>query len=135
MPAYNFQSRFAAKVESGEKRQTIRASLRGAEVGKVAHLYTGQRTKQCRKLGQATITAVTVISFSRDKSGESSGRVFVTGASQSKQLSFSELDALAKADGFDSAGEMVAWFESQHSLPFVGFLIQWEFPKEVRNES
>ena len=52
MPAYTFQSRFAPLVASGEKRQTIRAigKRRHAAVGDRIQLYTGMRTKACRKL-------------------------------------------------------------------------------------
>lgn len=52
MPAYNFQKQFAPLVESGQKRQTIRAigKRRHARPGESLQLYTGQRTKACRKL-------------------------------------------------------------------------------------
>ena len=33
--------------------------------------------------------------------------------------------AIAKADGFANAEEMVDWFEKQHGLPFEGWLIRW----------
>ena len=54
MPALNFQEQFAAAVESGEKRQTIRSERkRPIKVGDTLYLYTGMRTKRCRKLGSA----------------------------------------------------------------------------------
>ena len=36
------------------------------------------------------------------------------------------MEDFAKADGFTSWEEMRDWFESTHSLPFKGILIQWE---------
>jgi hypothetical protein len=52
MPAYNFQKQFAPLVQSGEKRQTIRTlgKRSHAQPGNKLQLYTGMRTKQCRKL-------------------------------------------------------------------------------------
>ncbi|HWX36749.1 MAG TPA: hypothetical protein VNZ53_56225, partial [Steroidobacteraceae bacterium] len=49
MVALNFQPQFAQAVASHQKRQTIRQSFRG-KVGCALQLYTGQRTKACRKL-------------------------------------------------------------------------------------
>jgi hypothetical protein len=49
-----FQKQFAGKVVSGEKKQTIRAyRKRPFKVGDKLQLYTGLRTKACRKLGEA----------------------------------------------------------------------------------
>ncbi len=59
MPAINFKAQFASDVELGIKRQSIRP--RGKRVYKVGDkltLYTGQRTKACRKLGTAIISEV-----------------------------------------------------------------------------
>ena len=51
MPALNFKKQFAEKVETGEKRQTVRAKRKRAfVVGDKLYLYTGMRTKYCRKL-------------------------------------------------------------------------------------
>lgn len=57
MPAINFKKQFAPAVESGEKRQTIRARRqdgRDPVAGQTLYLYTGIRTKGCRKLGEVT---------------------------------------------------------------------------------
>lgn len=49
MVAYSFNQQFAAPIESGRKRQTIRAPRRRhAQVGERLQLYTGMRTKACR---------------------------------------------------------------------------------------
>lgn len=58
MPMFNFKKQFADSVESGEKRQTIRARRKNRpQVGQTAYLYTGARTKACRKLGECVIRA------------------------------------------------------------------------------
>lgn len=52
MAAYNFQKRFATLIESGDKNHTIRriGKRRHASPGEAIQLYTGMRTKFCRKL-------------------------------------------------------------------------------------
>ena len=54
MPALNFQKQFVPLIESGEKRQTIRSQRKQPiKVGDLLYLYTGQRTKNCRKLAES----------------------------------------------------------------------------------
>ena len=55
MPAFNFKPQFAPLVESGKKTKTIRPTKRG-NVGDTAYLYTRQRTKNSRKLGEGVLT-------------------------------------------------------------------------------
>ncbi len=51
MVAYSFQKLFAPAIESGVKRQTVRAPRkRHARVGELLQLYCGMRTRSCRKL-------------------------------------------------------------------------------------
>ncbi|WP_150213004.1 hypothetical protein [Candidatus Tokpelaia sp.] len=63
MVVYNFKEQFADLVASGEKCQTIRrlGKRSHARAGDRLQLYTGQRTKSCRKLGEAICTSVTPI--------------------------------------------------------------------------
>ena len=59
MPALNFKKEFADKVASGEKRQTIRALRKDGKnprPGQKLYLYTGMRTKYCRKCGDPLTT-------------------------------------------------------------------------------
>lgn len=60
MVAYNFQAQFADDVEHGFKTQTIRRDAR-CKSGDKLQLYTGQRTKNCRKLCDAICKRVTPI--------------------------------------------------------------------------
>lgn len=125
MPAYNFKPIFAQAVESGEKTQTIRRWNRGAHPGAIAYLYTGQRTKACRKLGEGVVTSVMPIEIGRHACGEPYA-VIITESGKQIHLVHRDLDALAVDDGFEAAAEMVEWFAAQHELPFNGFLHLWK---------
>lgn len=57
---------FIDKILSGEKRQTIRRASpkwENVKVGDKLTLYTGLRTKQCRKLGEAVVESITPIAL------------------------------------------------------------------------
>ena len=129
MPAYNFMERFSPLVESGKKRQTIRRTSKGAKVGDTAYLYTGQRTKHCRKLGEGVITDVRAVTIGREKHGKAYAIIAMQRFPENEWTRIATgatLNALARADGFANGDEMVAWFEDKYGLPFDGYLIQWE---------
>src|SRR5579859_6979563 len=84
MVAYSFRPRFVAAIKIGlglpvqiedrdpesttmllPKRQTIRAvgDKRHAQPGEKIQLYTGMRTKHCRKIGEAVCVSVQAIEF------------------------------------------------------------------------
>ncbi len=117
MPALNFQAQFAPLVESGEKRQTIRAYRkdgRDPKAGDTLYLYTGMRTKACRKLGEAKCVSVQHIAFDESE-------LLIDNFGHWAH----EADALARSDGFKAWPDMLAWFEKTHGLPFEGLLIRW----------
>jgi hypothetical protein len=60
MVEINFSEQFAERVKSGDKRQTIRRSKKCGP-GDTLQLYTGQRTKACRKLRDAVCKDVTYV--------------------------------------------------------------------------
>jgi hypothetical protein len=126
MPALNFQPRFAALVQRGEKRQTIRLPRRQPiRVGQMLYLYTGLRTKQARLLREAVCTSVGPVEITDGIHEKTAipydpGILYVNGM----RIGFGK-DAFARADGFDSWADMVAWFKSTHGLPFHGHLITW----------
>ncbi len=120
MVAYNFQSQFAPMVESGDKRQTIRANgkRRHARVGEHVQLYTGMRTKACRKL------------ITPDPVCKRSDPVFITCGIGAPAVMVAgeyvrDLNAFARRDGFADFDAMFAWFQKTHGLPFDGTLIGW----------
>lgn len=129
MPVYNFQKQFAPLVESGQKPCTIRQTDKGAKVGDTAYLYTGQRTKQCRKLGEGTIVAVSPIKIWVIYLWGPVVEVRYSDKIESMRYVGYHLQNFAKNDGFQSADEMVSWFDNQYGLPFNGFLHEWVLNK------
>lgn len=125
MPAYNFQKQFAPLVESGQKLCTIRQTDKGAKVGDTAYLYYAQRTKQCRKLGEGTITSVVPITLWIDQLINPR----VKGTLPSGHIIDISADDVAKQDGFQTVEEMFSFFAKKYGLPFNGFLHTW-IPKK-----
>jgi hypothetical protein len=116
VPALNFKAEFADAVESGRKRQTIRRRRkRPVRPGDTLHLYTGMRSGQCRKLGEAVCASVQGITIYRR------GVVVLDG----KDLSAGETFELARADGFANTESFIAFFREHYGLPFEGVLIKW----------
>ena len=117
MPALNFSAEFASAVQNGTKRQTIRPKRkRPIQWSDYLYFYTGQRTRSCRKLGESVCLAV------RDICIVTEGRqVAIDGL----KLTTTEVENLAKDDGFDSVGAFFAWFEGRYGPEFNGVLITW----------
>ena len=117
MPALNFQEQFVADVESGKKCQTIRAPRkRPFKVGDTLYLYTGMRTKGCRKLREVRCSRMAHISIY-------SNCYEATGIDAAESL-----DEFAARDGFSSWVKMRDWFRQRYGLPFEGVLIEWAAP-------
>ena len=121
MPALNYQGRFAPRVESGEKRQTIRPRRkREIKPGDTLYHYTGMRTKRCRKLGTAVCLRCQPITIN-----EHSMSIVVDDGTLGIWPEGGPLEWLAHKDGFDSWEEMRDWFKKRYGLPFEGVLITW----------
>jgi len=116
MPALSFLKKFAPLVESGIKRQTIRAQRkRPIRTGDKLYLYTGQRTSSCRKLAETIVQSAEHIVIDTNS--------VVVG---SDPLSTREIFELAQADGFKSKDDFMQYFKhSNQGLPFIGQLIKW----------
>jgi hypothetical protein len=133
MPAINFQARFVPAVENGvarirrrrmahpdirPKRQTIRAwrkDGRNPRAGCLLYLYTGMRTKKCRKLGEVRCRHTATIEIDANQ------RVFMYG----RLLWLYQCEALAHADGFEHFETFIDWIDQVHGLPFSGWVIRW----------
>ncbi len=139
MIALNFQAQFVPAIESGladlagevhhahrgvpPKRQTIRAYRKDSKdphYGEFRSLYTGMRTKACRKLGEVALVRVVDLLIEAD---------FVLidpcaehGAARTRGAG---ADLFAQRDGFKSFRAMVEWFDKTHGLPFRGLLLRW----------
>lgn len=105
MVAFNFMEQFADDVEAGRKLQSARLTQR-CNVGDKIQLYTGQRTKKCRKLGDGVCTAVKPINI-QDR--------FMT----KEEIKF------AKNDGFKNIADMKAFFRKTHGVPVDLFIHKW----------
>lgn len=133
MVALNFQAQFADDVEEGRKRRSIRAPRkdgRDPKKGQVLTLYTGMRTKKCRKLGDTIVARVRPVTI--DHTGVVlEGRALYAGDAPAYQggPDAERYDGdFARADGFESFSDMADWFAKAHGLPFSGNLIEWPDP-------
>ena len=134
MVAYSFKPSFAPLILAGEKRQTIRQPRGGrgrhARSGKALQLYTGMRTRTCRKLGDAVCAEVREVALDF-----ADGRVTVDDAIE--LTTSAELSAFAILDGFRGSASlqdenapwerMRRWWALTHpgQLVFRGVLITW----------
>lgn len=116
---YNFQARFAPLVESGAKPSTIRADRKDGRLpkpGDILTMFTGMRTKACRRLGKFKCVRVSRIEFYGP----------VIRINKTHTLTSDEAEALAAREGFGSSMAMREWFSETHGLPFAGNLIEWD---------
>ena len=114
-----FRPEFHDKVESGQKRQTIRPiPKRMPKVGdfEAWRGWTGNpyRSRQFN-LAFVQLTYVGLIGLQDE---------MAMSLELDSDVTCYDTDALAKADGFSSWEEMRDWFKSQHGLPFNGILIR-----------
>ena len=116
MTAINF-TMFPDKVEAGTKRQTIRTDTK-IMAGDALQLYTGQRTKSCRKLGDAICKAVVLVSLIERAAFDHQRGLWLTGIG---------LEEFAQADGFATYADMWAFFKPRADAKgeYRGKLIKW----------
>lgn len=118
-----FKPRFASLVESGAKRQTVRADgKRNPKPGDVLSLrtWTGlpYRSKQRVLRPEVKCLAVQEVLINGGMGLMSIRDVILKRA---------EAEAFAAADGFTNATEMFHWFLKEYGRgPLIGLLISWE---------
>lgn len=129
MVAYSFKKQFGPPILAGTKSQTIRADRkRHARPGEMVQLFTGMRTRQCRRLGESQCVEVLPVRFGFSRRGAAElmqvgERYLITGA---------QMDAFAQADGFADLAAMVGFWWAEHPpdggnvLTFEGVLIHWQ---------
>jgi hypothetical protein len=129
MPALNFKAEFAAAVEAGDKRQSVRAPRKDGrphcKPGDVLSLYTGMRTRQCRLLGKARVTRIDRIKIEATCMELNGRPLFSILHDRNAPMTDNEF---AEADGFESFMDMANWFDQVHGLPFQGVVIHWDHP-------
>jgi hypothetical protein len=123
MVAYNFQKRFAPPIKSGDKSHTIRKNgkRRHAREGESVQLYTGMRTRSCKKIVAKDPVCVFCKSIAIYVGASSIDYIYVGG------LEVIDMEAFAIADGFKSLADMHAfWLDFHGQGVFEGSMIGWE---------
>lgn len=119
MIVLTFQPRFVPLVTAGAKTQTIRQQRkRPIRVGDWLSLrrWTGlpYRSKQEELRARTRCTYIGIVRMG----------TFAISV-DNHALDQMDKDAFARRDGFAHHGDMVAWFQNEHGLPFEGTLIRW----------
>lgn len=118
---------FIDKILSGEKRQTIRKAGKkweNVKVGDKLTLYTGLRTKDCRKLGEAEVESIDNIDIYIGFIGSD---VWLNGDNINEDV----CEKLARADGFNGVRDFLEFFHDHYGTSFKGKIIKWKnFRKE-----
>ena len=124
---------FIDKILTGKKRQTIRRAgfkWKSVKVGDKLTLYTGLRTKQCRKLGEAVVESITPITIDTE-----CDNVAVETPLGDFNLDLPALNDLVARDGFDSNDEFFKFFCINYKVGrFKMFVIRWADFKEAKDE-
>lgn len=117
---FNFKKEFATRVESGEKRQTIRQTRKDKRrpiPGDIAKCYTGLRTRGVRQLRADPVVECVSVRLHIDE------RVVVIDGSR---LERDDALAFARDDGFLCVGDMMRWFFNQYGTnDLEGFCTRW----------
>jgi len=139
MPSLSFKKEFAPGILAMLDKQyakrtgvepkgtTIRATRkRPIRKGDKLFLFSGLRTKYCKKLGETICKKTEEIIITEDESiikilREISVSITVNGIS----LGETEAQKIATCDGFEDWSQMVTWFRKNHGLPFSGQIIHF----------
>lgn len=123
MPLLNYKKQFVEPIRAGRKHHTIRAWRKiPIKKGDKLYLYCGARTKNCFRILPEPVICTRVETIRIGDAGEMRTPRFpvhVEGYVLDKQ----ECERLAIADGFDSFGEMMKFWDGR--LPFEGQIIHW----------
>ncbi len=134
MVAYSFAPQFVESVSTLRKRQTVRGSRkRHARPGEPIQLYSGMRTKHCRKLVAPDPICRSVSHILIDIDAHAHF-VITAIAVDGVHLSDDEIEAFAVADGFGGAladgfarqRMGVFWLRHHAWALFEGVVIRWE---------
>jgi len=143
MAALSFKGSFVDRILDGTKTQTIRNYRKyPLRVGETLYLYYGLRTKNSKKLKDATCKAIYHIIIDKDsvlifyrgaeltQPSEGGGtKAQLAGERVAKVIKTQkELDEFAYADGFENWATMKRWWSLTHGddcFPFTGQLIMW----------
>ena len=140
MVAYSFKAFFGPQIVVGSKTQTVRADRRRhARPGETLPLFTGMRTRDCRKLldRDPTCSFVSPINIQTNTLVGGIASIEIDGS----VLHRDEIEAFARADGFapehinalaigmtgKTARENMGrfWLDNHGAGSFQGVLIGW----------
>ncbi len=117
MPSVSFKEKFVPDIEAEIKDQTIRVrGKRKFKPGDTLHLFTGLRTKKCRKIGTATVSEV----FDIDILQATILRYRIV-----RTDCVGALEEIIRRDGFKSEDDFFAFFKRQYGEVFYGQVIRW----------
>lgn len=127
MVAYSFHPRFIEPIRQGLKTQTIRSysEARQPRPGQLLQLYTGMRTKHCRRiLPDVPCLLVMKVQIEFEYAQRPLIDRIVTDG-----IRVRDLDAFAIRDGFTDIEDMSAFWRDTHPgvciTGFDGLLIEW----------
>lgn len=120
MVAFNFKPDFVPAIEAGIKKQTIRKTAR-CKRGDVMQLFTEQRTKKCRKIGEAVCKAVFEVTIMKEQ-------LYIQNSNKTKEVMAAPefLESFARMTGFISYKKQAEFYERFYTLPFNGVVHMWE---------
>ena len=122
MPALGFSKLFVAKVERGEKRQTIRKRRKHPiKVGDTLYLKEGWRTSACRSIGEVVCTETFALLRRSRGNWE---RVLGKGWANDR-FSHLGVEELARRDGFDLVECFEDWFDKHCGPDELLDVIRW----------
>ncbi len=135
MVAFNFMADFEPVLSSGYKTRTIRAwgkQGKKCNVGDRLQLYTGMRSKQCRKVADAICIGTAQIVIHQD--GYELGGLLEHTRIQGKVATRGDDGRdFFQLDGFDNEAEFREFFKeqcgaskAQAEWEFKGFIYCWE---------
>ncbi|MEO5892255.1 MAG: hypothetical protein ABIQ31_18555 [Ferruginibacter sp.] len=153
MPTYNFKEQFVPFVKDRSKRQTVRAYRKDGRLPELAqsvNLFSGMRTKHCKRIATEFVEACATIyiyengemyigSLVPEIEAEFLLRhktMYLLSNYTVKEFNQKEKNEFAWRDGFrperssiEFPGEafalMLSFWKSTHSLPFAGTVTYW----------
>jgi hypothetical protein len=137
MPSLGFKKQFVGPIKRSDnpKDQTIRA-FRSRPIGPTDRLYlfTGMRTANCKKIGEATCVSVQVIELNVH-GYRLAGEKMASGFQVLYEMTeLDKLNEFAIRDGFKSWSDLVEFWRAEHGddcFPFRGELIRFRLlPKK-----
>lgn len=125
-----FQDRFIPRIESGDKRHSIRKGNRW-RVGMTAHLWKNMRGRKNGPKPQTLIFIAPVVKVERitiqvyDPVYQSDLSIWIEGV----ELTESEKQTFAQRDGFDGSLDMHRFWAKEHGVGvrFFGQIVHWDF--------